>query len=123
MAVDDYPSGSNARRHQNKLGTAISSIAGPADRAGAQPIRGSEARPAGSFLVDLRCLRFCQSYIGCPEHFNPLQQFVLLRNVLGGSYSRQLRGYLTRINRQVTVAAVIGYCIVPRTGDCKPVSQ
>jgi hypothetical protein len=24
---------------------------------------------------------------------------------------------------QVTVAAVIGYCIVPRTGDCKPVSQ
>jgi hypothetical protein len=68
-------------------------------------------------------LRFCQSYIGCPEHFNPLQQFVLLRNVLGGSYSRQLRGYLTRINRQVTVAAVIGYCIVPRTGDCKPVSQ
>jgi hypothetical protein len=89
MAVDDYPSGSNARRHQNKLGTAISSIAGPADRAGAQPIRGSEARRAGSFLVDLRCLRFCQSYIGCPEHFNPLQQFVLLRNVLGGSYSRQ----------------------------------
>jgi hypothetical protein len=40
-------------------------------------------------LVDLRCLRFCQSYIGCPEHFNPLQQFVLLRNVLGGSYGRQ----------------------------------
>ena len=36
-------------------------------------------------LVDLRCLRFCQSYIGCPEHFNPLQQFVLLRNVLGGT--------------------------------------
>ena len=24
---------------------------------------------------------------------------------------------------QVTVAAIIGYCIVPRTGDCKPVSQ
>ena len=24
---------------------------------------------------------------------------------------------------QVTVAAVIGYCIVPRTGDCKPVPQ
>jgi hypothetical protein len=24
---------------------------------------------------------------------------------------------------QVTVAAVIGYCIVPRTGNCKPVSQ
>ena len=24
---------------------------------------------------------------------------------------------------QVTVAAVIGYCIVPRTGDCKPVHQ
>jgi hypothetical protein len=24
---------------------------------------------------------------------------------------------------QVTIAAVIGYCIVPRTGDCKPVSQ
>jgi hypothetical protein len=24
---------------------------------------------------------------------------------------------------QVTIAAVIGYCIVPRTGDCKPVPQ
>jgi hypothetical protein len=24
---------------------------------------------------------------------------------------------------QVTVAAVIGYCIIPRTGDCKPVPQ
>src|SRR5262249_39826782 len=24
---------------------------------------------------------------------------------------------------QVTVAAIIGYCIVPRTGDCKPVPQ
>ena len=24
---------------------------------------------------------------------------------------------------QVTVAAVMGYCIVPRTGDCKPVHQ
>jgi hypothetical protein len=22
-------------------------------------------------------LRFCKSYIGCPEHLNPLQQFVL----------------------------------------------
>jgi hypothetical protein len=28
-------------------------------------------------LVDLRRLRFCKSYIGCPEHLNPLQQFVL----------------------------------------------
>jgi len=76
MAVDDYPSGLNARRHQNKLGTAISDsgTGGPRRR---QPTRGSGARRAGSFLVDLRRLRFCKSYIGCPEHFNPLQQFVL----------------------------------------------
>ena len=76
MTVDDYPSGLNVRRHQNKLGTAISDsgTGGPRRR---QPTRGSGARRAGSFLVDLRRLRFCKSYIGCPEHLIPLQQFVL----------------------------------------------
>ncbi len=76
MTVDDYFSGLNVRRHQNKLGTAISDsgTGGPRRR---QPTRGSGARRAGSFLVDLRRLRFCKSYIGCPEHLNPLQQFVL----------------------------------------------
>jgi hypothetical protein len=76
MAVDDYPSGLNARRHQNKLGTAISDsgTGGPRWRP-ANPRKWST--PRGSFLVDLRRLRFCKSYIGCPEHFNPLQRFVL----------------------------------------------
>ncbi len=76
MTVDDYSSGLNVRRHQNKLGTAISDsgTGGPRRR---QPTRGSGARRAGSFLVDLRRLRLCKSYIGCPEHRNPLQQFVL----------------------------------------------
>ena len=45
--------------------------AGPADRAGRQPTRGSGARRAGSFLVDLRRLRFCNSYIGS---IDPLQR-------------------------------------------------
>jgi hypothetical protein len=59
------------QQHGRELATA-----GPADRAGRQPTRGSGARRAGSFLVDLRRLRFCKSYIGCPEHLNPLQQHV-----------------------------------------------
>ena len=46
MAVDDYPSGLNVRRHQNKLGTAIS------DSGTGAPCRrqqlGSGARRAGS---------------------------------------------------------------------------
>ncbi len=76
MTVDDYSSGLNVRRHQNKLGTAMATAGtgGPRRR---QPTRGSGACRAGSFLVDLRRLRFCNSYIGCPEHLNPLQQFVL----------------------------------------------
>jgi hypothetical protein len=64
MAVDDYPSGLNVRRHQNKPGTAI----GPSVCITKQQevIFG---RP--SPLVLLRQL------YRCPEHLNPLQQFVL----------------------------------------------
>jgi hypothetical protein len=59
--------------------------AGPADRAGAsQPEEVEHAAP-GSF--DLCRLRFYNSYIGCPEHRNPLQQFVL---VLGGTVGAQI---------------------------------
>jgi hypothetical protein len=76
MTVDDYSSGLNVRRHQNKLGTAIGDrgTGGPRRR---QQTRGSGGRRAGSFLVDRRRLRFYKNYIGCPEHLNPLQQFVI----------------------------------------------
>jgi hypothetical protein len=55
MTVDDYSSGLNVRRHQNKLGTAISD-SGTGAPCRRQPTRGSGARRAGSFLVDLRRL-------------------------------------------------------------------
>jgi hypothetical protein len=60
MTVDDYSSGLNVRRHQNKLGTAISDsgTGGPRRR---QQI-GSEARRAGSFLVDLRARMFLATW-------------------------------------------------------------
>jgi len=68
MTVDDYSSGLNVRRHQNKLGTAISDsrTGGPRRR---QQI-GSGARRAGSFLVDLRARRFLAALLAHPIHFS-----------------------------------------------------
>ena len=68
MTVDDYPSGLNVRRHQNKLGTAISDsgTGGPRRR---QQI-GSGARRAGSFLVDLRARMFLTALLAHPIHFS-----------------------------------------------------
>jgi hypothetical protein len=68
MTVDDYSSGLNVRRHQNKLGTAISDsgTGGPRRR---QQI-GGEARRAGSFLVDLRARMFLAALLAHPIHFS-----------------------------------------------------
>jgi hypothetical protein len=80
-------------------------------------------------LVGSTTLTFALSLV-CKEFgaFENWARIVMPGTALGvllvGAKDDKLRDILPLfLAWQVTVAAVIGYCIVPRTGDCKPVSQ